>query len=227
MAKLPKIPQNIFASTAGTDQIAEFGSLFAGAPAFTTDPNAAQSLSNWLGGWAEAAIGGSDPAYEDMNAVFFEITYQLACIVQQGILEWDAVTVYFKGSQAKASDGSGAVYTSVTDNNQNNALSDATNWKIQGGNLRTVMGTDTALVTDDIVLLNPTGGTFVETLPTVASAPKGKRLIFKNIATNGTAATLKGNGAELIDQANTLVLNSAPVWDSVTVVNSGTQWLII
>lgn len=51
MAKLPRVKQNIFGSGAGVNQIAQFGSLFAGSPATTTSPAVAQSLSNWLTGW--------------------------------------------------------------------------------------------------------------------------------------------------------------------------------
>ena len=51
MAALTPFVQNIFGGTADTDEIAKFGSLAAGAPAFTTDPSEAQSLSNWTGGW--------------------------------------------------------------------------------------------------------------------------------------------------------------------------------
>jgi hypothetical protein len=48
--------------------------------------------------------------------------------MEQGIPEWDASTTYYIGSLAK--DSSGNIYVSLTDNNLNNALSSATNWKL-------------------------------------------------------------------------------------------------
>lgn len=127
MAKLTKVAQKIFGSGAGTNQISQFGSLFAGSPAFTTSPVTAQSLSNWLTGWLGAAIGGNSPAIEDMNAVHFVTTYQLAYLMQAGVAEWDAGTTYYTGSFVNVS---GVLYISLTDDNLNNLVSDTSNWKV-------------------------------------------------------------------------------------------------
>lgn len=126
MAKLPRVFQKIFGSGAGVDQISQFGSLFAGAPAFTTDPAAAQGLSNWLTGWFGAAIGGNAPAIEDMNSAMYVMTYQLAYLMQAGLAEWDTSTTYYTGSLANVA---GTIYSSLTDANTGNApASSPTQW---------------------------------------------------------------------------------------------------
>lgn len=137
MARLSRVTQTIFASLAGLDQIAEFGSLAQGSPTFTTDPAAAQTAT-FAAGWFSAVLGNNSPAMEDTNALFFVITYQLAYLMQLGVPEWNSTTTYYIGSLAQ--DGAGKIYVSRTDNNLNNALSSATNWKAVGGAIMTALG---------------------------------------------------------------------------------------
>ncbi|PNA42272.1 hypothetical protein, partial [Pseudomonas sp. MPR-AND1A] len=85
MAKLSRVTQKIFGSSAGANQIGKFGSYAAGSPVISSDPTVIQSLSNWLTGWFGAVVGGNSPAIEDMNAVCFVYAYQLAYLMQQGI----------------------------------------------------------------------------------------------------------------------------------------------
>lgn len=118
--------QNIFGSGAGIDQISKFGSLYAGSEEFTTDPALAQSLSNWLTGWFAAVINGNAPTIQDMNAVHFVVTYQLAYMQQRGIGEWISTVEYFTGSLVNEG---GVLYTSLVDSNTNNAVTDPTKWR--------------------------------------------------------------------------------------------------
>lgn len=138
MAKLTRIVSRVFGSGSGSDQIAQFGSLFAGTPQFTTDPAVAQSLSNWLTGWFAAAIGGNAPTIEDMNSAMFVMTYQYSYLFQTGVPEWNTSTIYFIGSVVN--DGAGVLYVSKTDNNTGNVLSSTTNWKVIAGNIMTALG---------------------------------------------------------------------------------------
>lgn len=138
MAKLTPVSQQLFGSGAGPDQIAQFGSLFAGAAAFTTDPAVMQSLSNWLTGWFGAAIGGNAPAIEDINSVCTVFAYQLASILQDGMPVWKADTTYYIGSLVN--DGTGAIYVSKTDGNLNHATSDATFWTLVAGKVLSALG---------------------------------------------------------------------------------------
>ncbi len=132
MTKLARTTQKIFGSSAGVDQISEFGSLAAGVPAFTTSPATIQALGNYLTGWFGAVLGGNSPAIEDMNAIHFLFAYQLAYIMQSGTPEWDTATTYYKGSLA-SNVGGGLVYMSLTDTNVGNAQTDATKWKLMNG----------------------------------------------------------------------------------------------
>jgi hypothetical protein len=227
MAKIIRKVQKIFGSLAGANQIAKFGSLYAGASAFTTDPEQVQSFSNYLTGWYAAAIGGNSPSIEDVNALFFLYAYQLAYLMQAGVPEWEAQTTYYIGSLAQ--DGLGNIYSSLVDNNLANALSTTANWKLLGsGATRTVAAaTDTALVADNFLRLNGTGLSLVETLPPIASCSVGQTFIVKNVSTDGSTVTLKGNAAELIEGLNTLILASTPSLESVTVKSNGTTWDII
>ncbi len=137
-AKLSNVLSKIFASGSGLNQISKFGSLFAGTPEYTTDPALVQSLSNYLDGWFSAAIGGNSPAIEDLNAVLFAMSYQLALYQQDGVPQWITTKEYFIGSLV--SDGTGAIYCSVTDNNIGNLLSDDTNWTKVSGKVMTALG---------------------------------------------------------------------------------------
>lgn len=127
MAKLDKIAQKLFGSGAGFHQIIKFGSLFAGATAYTTDVAEMMSLSNWLTGWYGAAIGGNAPTIQDMNAVHTVLSYQLGYLMQAGVPEWDSETVYYIGSFTNSG---GKLYISLTDDNTNNAVTDTSNWKL-------------------------------------------------------------------------------------------------
>lgn len=131
MAKITRAAQKLFASLASTDEVAQYGSLAAGAPlrynGSTATPALIQQLSNFLSGWKSAVIGGNSPAIEDRNALDFLFSRQIAYVLQSGVAEWDAETTYYIGSFA--SDGAGTLYYSLTDDNLNNALSVAANWR--------------------------------------------------------------------------------------------------
>lgn len=127
MSKIARVVQKIFGSSAGVNQIAQFGSLAASAPAFTTNPATIQALSNYLTGWYGAVIGANSPAIEDMNALCYLYAYQLSYIMQAGIPEWDTDTVYYIGSLV--SDGLTGVWMSITNTNTGNPLTSTSNWR--------------------------------------------------------------------------------------------------
>lgn len=127
MSKLTRVQQLIFAINSGIDEIAEFGSLRAGSPTFTTDPVVIQSLPNYLAGWFAGVIGNNSPAIEDMNALCFLFARQLAYIFEDGIPEWDFNTTYYTGSIVNDTT-TGVLFKSITDNNQGNPTTDTLNW---------------------------------------------------------------------------------------------------
>lgn len=222
MAKITRAVMKIFGSSAGLNQIGKFGSAAAGAPAYTTDPTVIQSLANYLTGWFGAVLGANSPAIEDMNAIHYLYAYQLAYLFQQGIAEWETATVYYKGSMVNSA---GIIFVSLTDANTGNALTDTTNWKVYGQAFKTVTGTYTANILDDIIKGDTTGGVFTITLPSIATSIN-KKFVFKNIGYN--ALTIKANGAELMDGVNdSSLLPVNPVgiqYGTMTLVNNGTSW---
>lgn len=128
MAKIARKFMKIFGSNAGAQQRGVFGSLAAGLPAYSTDPETIQSLSNYEDGWFGAVLGNNSPAIQDMNALQFLFAYQLAYGFQAGIAEWDDATTYYIGSLVNVA---GVVYVSIADDNLNNAVTDITKWQRQ------------------------------------------------------------------------------------------------
>jgi len=84
-----------------------------------------------------------------------------------------------------------------------------------------------ATPSDDIIANTATGTPYTITLPAVATVPVGFVL---TVVDEGGAATsdnitVKGSGSELINGANTFVLNAN--YESITVYSNGTKWLVI
>lgn len=128
MSKITRKTQKLFGSTAGANQIEQFGSLAGGTPVYTTDIATIQALAAWLEGWYGGVVGANLPAIQDLNALCYVFAYQLCYMMQSGIPEWDAATTYYTGSLVTAV-GTGQIYVSLTDTNLNNAVTDSTNWR--------------------------------------------------------------------------------------------------
>lgn len=140
MAKIVRCTQKVFAgSVTATGNNAVFGSLAAGSPAYSNDPATIMSLDAWVEGWPSATIGNQSPARQDFSGYQLATTSQLAYILQEGIAEYDAATVYYTNSLAKS--GS-TIYRSLTDDNTGNAVTDTANWAVylqQGGAARAMV----------------------------------------------------------------------------------------
>jgi len=127
MAKIVRKSQKIFGGDlTASGNVAVFGSLKAGSPSYSIDPATIQSAHYNLG-WADAVVANNAPAIQDMNALFYVDTYQLAYLMQTGIAEWDAGTTYYIGSWCL--DSVGIPYCSIVDTNLNNAVTDTTKWR--------------------------------------------------------------------------------------------------
>lgn len=150
MSNLTRAYQRIFASSAGGSQIGEFGSLAAGSAVTTTDPEAAQSLSNWLGGWFSAILGPNAPAIEDMNAVCFVLSYQIAYLLQKGVPQWNALTTYYIGDIVNVA---GVLYVSLTNANLNNVTTDITNWGLSSSTFNQQSGAPTVQNLNDNIVV--------------------------------------------------------------------------
>jgi hypothetical protein len=123
MASLPRKTQKIFGSdgmTSPTGILPKFGSLKAGAVAWSNDPDVIQELAAYAAGFAAATIpvGGEPvPAMQDFNALHFLATRQLAYLFDKGMPEWDTGTTYGNNSFCQAS---GVIYRSIQDDNLGN-----------------------------------------------------------------------------------------------------------
>lgn len=185
--KIPRETMLIFGSTAGTDQIEQFGSLANGTPVYTTSISAIQALANYLDGWFGGVVGSNAPAIEDLNAICYLYAYQLAYMFQQGVPEWDSSTTYFIGSIAQ--DGSGNEYVSQTNGNLNHVLSDQTNWKPKTSNFGgftsiTAAGGVTVLTSLSPTLLYVIGSSNQSiNLPSALTLPTGIRYTIRNLGT--------------------------------------------
>lgn len=128
MAKLPRKRIELFGESmpAGEYGLAQFGSLAAGNPLFSTDPEVLQALPAYKQGWNAAVVNEQSPAMEDRNALDYILSYNQVYISQMGIPEWIATQTYYKGSVV--TDGNQSIYISLVDNNLNNALTDDIYW---------------------------------------------------------------------------------------------------
>lgn len=82
----------------------------------------------------------------------------------------------------------------------------------------------TAVVADDVILCNATGGAMTVNLP-AASGKAGKKLTIKKTDVSANAVTIDGNASETIDGATTQSIGSQ--WEAVTIVCDGTNWQIV
>lgn len=133
MASLARKIAKIFGgSLTPTNNLAQFGSLKAGAPAYSSDPAAIQTAA-WLQGWGGAVVlqGGNPntPPMQDDNAVKFVLSYQIAYLMQRGIPEYQAGTTYYQYDICRVN---GVIYESRVDNNTGNSpASSPTQWASQ------------------------------------------------------------------------------------------------
>lgn len=160
MARLSRVTQKIFASTPGFHQVGQIGSRYNNTPVYSTDLTIIQALTNYLEGWYNVAIGQNSPTMQDMNAIHFLITSQLAYILQAGIAEWDSGTTYYIGDICQES---GVIYRSLIDTNTSDPLT-SSNW---GSPFLPGVLTTNAMSVNQTVL---TGTTYTLPNPTVNSS---------------------------------------------------------
>jgi len=122
MAKLVRVTNIAFASTAPSDTVEQFGAFeLLSSPNYTSDPAVIQALSTWKDGWTTAINAGNKAPYvQDMNAAFLVFSYQLSYLFQMGIPEWDAATTYYGDSFVQDNLGNGQIFISLQNNNTGN-----------------------------------------------------------------------------------------------------------
>lgn len=143
-----------------------------------------------------------------------------------GIATWNTNTNYQMGNIVQDSSGYGLFYVSLINNNQGNALTTVSAWRVYAGNVRTVSTAQTSptlLITDDLVRSNSTSGNLTHTLPPCSTTPIGKKISVKDVGTGGNSTQVKGSGSDLVDGNNTFAM-ALVAGQSVTVENNGTSW---
>ena len=134
MSKIERKSFKIFGETASEENIGQFGSAIAGTKLNTGDIEEIQALEAWSKGWESATVGENRyPAMQERTGVDKVFSYQIAYMLQQGIPEWGETTNYAVGSVVKIiKDGVVSLYTSLTNNNVGNAVTDTAHWQIMG-----------------------------------------------------------------------------------------------
>lgn len=204
MAKITRKAQQIFASTAGGSGVAEPGSTADGATIFTTNLDVIQSPA-FLEGLAAMIIAGSKrlPVYEEINAVYYTVTRQLAYLFQDGLPDWNVDTTYYHYSIVRKT-GTYQLYGSIIDDNTGNALPSAvtdSNWQYLG-DLSTISnssyfyagGTTTGSANAQVLAsVSPSGFSLSNNGSTVACTAG-----FTN--TGSTTFNIAGTGATIVKQ---------------------------
>lgn len=220
MSKITRVTQKIFGSSAGFQQVAQFGSLAASAPTFSTDPAVIQSLSNYLGGWFSAVLGGNSPAIEDMNALCYLYAYQLAYLMQEGVPEWDSGTTYYKGSIVSSGGQIPILFSSQTDSNLNNAVTVQSAWLPILSKVVLSGSSAHAMLNIESLYINTSGSNNI-TLPD-ATLTRGLTYTVKNVSGTATVITLS---AQTIDGNANYVLSEAYAFISIT--SDGANWNVV
>lgn len=133
MAKIVRKLQKLFASTGSA--IGQFGSAQEGTKVLSTDLDTLQALNTrFLNGWNDATISGEKlPTLEEMNCLGYIFSQQIAYLLQEGIPEYLSTKEYHQNSFVKKA-GTNEIYSSLTNTNTGNALTDTTKWQRLGNN---------------------------------------------------------------------------------------------
>jgi hypothetical protein len=126
MAKIIRVLQKIFAGN--SNETGVFGSAAADTFVKSTDIEEIQSLDAWESGWTAATLTTLKlPTLNETEGVSRVVTQQIAYLLQEGVPEYNADTVYYENSIVKET-GTAKLYKSLSDDNEDNALSDDANW---------------------------------------------------------------------------------------------------
>ena len=126
---LTRQTQKVFGSNANANQLAVFGTMKTGTPVYSTNLATLQS-TDYTKGWSEAILNDKAPYMEEMNAVQYGLSYQIAYLLQEGIGAYDANTNYSDTSIVKTfENGKLYFYHSLSDNNIGHSLDNTTYWE--------------------------------------------------------------------------------------------------
>lgn len=235
MTNIPRKTAKIFAETAPTGQVGVYGSKAAGSPAYSKDPAVIQSLDEYVEGLYSGTQGFS-PAIEDMNALFYLMSYQVAYTLQKGIPEWDAGTTYYLNSFVSSG---GLIYRSVQNTNLNHAVSDPAWWDEfssgggSGGLTPVDINSTGTCDPNTLESVDLSGGVSITRtlppLPGIGDDPISVVILDTGFATDTIQVIVAGTGAEPISTfgaGNTVSLNVAKSWFGFYAYPGATEWTI-
>ena len=129
VSKLERKVQKIFAYNCDPSQMCAFGTpnpQVSKSPMFTKDVDEIQTPT-WEGGWFPETLSGNIRPYaEDMNALHYALSYQIAYLMQAGIPEWNKDTPYFVDSIVRVN---GRLYIALEDNSDVTPVDNEGTWK--------------------------------------------------------------------------------------------------
>jgi hypothetical protein len=135
MAKIARALQKLFGSTGATTEFGVFGSDSEGSAATTKDPALIQSLATYLRGlYGSTANATQPPRIQDLNALYYLFSRQIAYGFQAGVPEWIATENYYANASVVLG-SNGKIYISKTGtdgspNINNDPTTDTgTNWR--------------------------------------------------------------------------------------------------
>lgn len=227
MTKLDRKLQKIFAGGIPySNVIAKFGSLKNGLPLYSDNPDVIQELPAFSDGFSNAVIGGYTPAIQDINALYYLTTRQIAYLMQEGIPEWTSTRTYYIGSIVQ--DGSGNIYRSLVDNNLNNAFTDSSKWfAVHNISVTNIGSAYTALNTDYYIRWSTADTSSTPSLRTITLPEPnanliGKEFIIKNTSGSSYPVVIKAsNDVYFNTYAPTLSLSQ---YKYCKVICDGTNW---
>lgn len=227
MAKLDRKNQLLFADTAASGQIRQYGSLAAGAPLTTKDVETLQALTRYGLGWSSAAVtsgeGNIVPALEDFNALFYLITYQLFYLFEQGIAEWDDGTTYYINSICRVG---AVIYKSLTDSNLNqDPTTQQDDWVVVLNTGLTSSSTTPYTITDEeTIIIDATAGDKTVNLISAAGiAGRTIQILKSDSSTN--AVLIVTDGSETISGLASYA--AVYQYEVVKIISDGTNWIFL
>ena len=132
MAKLTPKKIELWGTSDPYSTIQKVGSLVAGSPVTSTNPDIL--MQNAPNGWGGATFDTFSSSYtlpirQEMNGLDYSVSYYLKQLQQSGIAEYVTDQEYFENDLVKEPSGKN-VYSSLIDNNIGNSLADNTKWKL-------------------------------------------------------------------------------------------------
>ena len=197
MAKIPRKTQKVFAGTATNN--GQFGSAQVGTKLLSNDLDTLQALAAFTEGWDSATEGAKKLfTLEEMQALHFLTTSQIAYLMQEGFAEYDAGTEYHQNSVVKET-GTFNVWGSLIDTNTGNPLVEGANWTLLHDLQNPATLSSEAI--SAVLYSADTGAAdaYVATLsPALTAYTDGIGLSFKATNANTGASTIDVNGLGVI-----------------------------